>query len=151
MSLSMLCEKPFSEMRTRCGITEDKKWFHAFQISRTCFLVVIGRYFSRSDSLYQALRMLWRTVRYFGSGWAGLATFTSFGLSARGWLLTAVAGLILFAVSLCGERGISVRAQLDRMPRVLQFLLLFSAVLLLVVFVYLNTDYTAIGYVYENI
>ena len=49
------------------------------------------------------------------------------------------------------EKGVPLRERLDQRPAWVQFALLFGAVLLLTAFVYLNTDYTAIMYVYENV
>ena len=62
-----------------------------------------------------------------------------------------MAGAALLAVELALEKGVPLRERLDRRPWGVQFLVLFIAVLLLVAFVYLNTDYTAIMYVYENV
>ena len=57
----------------------------------------------------------------------------------------------LLAVELLLEKGVPLRERLDQRPAWVQFALLFGAVLLLTAFVYLNTDYTAIMYVYENV
>lgn len=151
MSLSMLCQKPIGRVNERLGLSEEKGWFRAFQIARTCLLVIIGRYFSRGESLYDALRMLWRTVRCFGQGGLGLSLFTSFGLTGLDWIKILVAGGVLLLVSLLQERGVPLGETLRQKSWGVQFVLLFAAVLLLVVCVYLNTDYTAIMYVYENV
>lgn len=151
MSLAMVCQKPFGAVRERLGVSDEKWWFRVFQIARTCLLVIIGRYFSRSDSLYQALRMIWRTVRYFGQGGLTLATLTCFGLTGADWIGILIAGGVLLTVSVLQEQGVRIRKSLDKMPWFIQFILLFTAVLLLVVCVYLNTDYISIAYVYENV
>lgn len=151
MSAAMLCQRPIGTIKKRLNLSEEKRWFRGFQIARTCFLVIIGRYFSRSDSLYDALRMLWRTVRCFGQGGLGVNVLIGFGLSGSDWAKLLIAGAVLLAVSLLRERNIDIRAALERRHWLLQFVLLFAAVLLLVVCVYLNSDYTAIMYVYENV
>ena len=149
MSLSMICAPLFARGRKRLGLREESAWFRAFQILRTCLLVVIGRYFSRSASLMRALRMLKRTMLHFGP--LGLDTFTCFGLSGARWLGLALACGVLFAVSLMQERGVPIRKTLEKQHWLVQFGAAFGAVLLLVVFVYLNSDYVAIEYVYENV
>lgn len=151
MSLALLCQEPSRRLRERLGLKEDSRAFRLFQILRTCFLVVIGRYFSRSATLTQALKMLWRTLRCFVWPGMGLATFTSFGLGALDWLQLLLAVGVLFAVSVLQERGLSIRKELEKRHGAVQFALLFLALFLLVSKVYLNTDYTSIGYVYENI
>ena len=147
----MVMERPFAAARSRLRLSEDKAWWRCFQVLRTLFLVVIGRYFSRGTSLYEALRMLWRTVRYFGWSTLGLSAFTSFGLSGWAWLRLGVAGGVLLTVSVMQERGVSLGRVLDRIPPALRFLLLFAVLFLLLACVYLNGEYTAIQYVYETI
>ena len=98
-----------------------------------------------------ALRMLKRTVFHFGWGSLGAETFLSFGLTGTDWLRLGLAGGTLLAVELLLEKGVPLRERLDQRPAWVQFALLFGAVLLLTAFVYLNTDYTAIMYVYENV
>ena len=149
MSLAMLCGPLLSRANERLGLGEDKWWFRAFQTLRTLLLVIIGRYFSRADSLRQALGMLWRTVRHFGPAGGGI--FTCFGLTGWDWLRLGIAAAVLLAVSILQERGMPIRKTLEKQSPAVQFGVLFAAVLLLVAFVYLNTDYTAIMYVYENV
>lgn len=149
ISLSMLCTPVLSGARKRLGLRNDSRWFRGFQTLRTFLLVVIGRYFSNADSLRQALGMLWRTVRHFGG--VGPGTFTGFGLTGLDWLRLGIAGIVLLSVSALQERGVPIRKTLERKSWPVQFAVLFTEVLLLVVFVYLNSDYTAIMYVYENV
>lgn len=151
MSLALLMEKPFRRMKGTLHIKEDSRGLKVFGVFRTCLIVIIGRYFSRSDSLRQACRMLWRTVRYFGDGGLGLRVFTGFGIGGGAWCRILIACAVLLCVSLIQERGVRIRETLAKRHWTVQFILLFAALFLLVVFVYLNRDYTAIAYVYENI
>lgn len=145
----MLCAPLTGKVRERLDLRDGKWWFRGFQTLRTLLLVIIGRYFSRADSLRQALGMLKRTVLHFGPAGPGL--FTSFGLTGFDWLRLGIAGAVLLAVSVLQERGTPIRKTLERQRPAVQFGVLFIAVLLLVACVYLNTDYTAIMYVYENV
>jgi len=151
MSLSMLCTPLFRRMRKGLHISEDAAWFRLFQILRTCLLVVIGRYFSRAGSLTRALGMLKRTIGHLGLFSLTGETFLSFGLTGGDWIRLGIGALILLTISVLLEKGVDIRQKLMEKPMVLQFLLLFAAVLLVVTCVYLNSDYTAIMYVYENI
>lgn len=146
MSLAMLCEPLFTSAREKLRL-DGKRTFHMFQILRTCFLVVIGRYFSRAGSLMQALGMLRRTVTDFTLG-DGLL---SFGLTASDLVRLGAAAAVLLTVSVLLERGVDIRGALDRKNWFVQFAPLFVSLVLLVAFVYLNGDYVAIEYVYENI
>lgn len=151
MSLAMLCEPMLQKLGQRWKLTEERRWFRAFQVLRTCLLVIIGRYFSRASALGQAFGMLGRTVTAFGWSSLGLNTFTCFGLSGWDWLKLGLAAAVLLTVSLLQERGVQIRRSLAQKHWLVQFAVLFAAVLLLLVFVYLNTDYTAIAFVYENV
>ena len=88
------------------GLDGENLPFRVFQSLRTCGLVVVGRYFSRADSLMQALRMLKRTVFHFGWGSLGAETFLSFGLTGADWLRLGLAGGTLLAVELLLEKGV---------------------------------------------
>lgn len=151
MSLAMIFAPVFTRVNQTLKLDGKNLPFRVFQSLRTCFLVVIGRYFSRASSLMQALRMLKRTAFHFGWASLGAETFLSFGLTALDWLRIGAAAVILLVVELLLEKGVPLRERLDGKSWRVQFALLFGAVLLLVVFVYLNTDYTAIMYVYENV
>ncbi len=151
MSLAMIFSPFFTRINERLGLDEKNLPFRVFQSLRVCSLVVIGRYFSRATSFMQALRMLKRTVLHFGWSSLGAETFLSFGLAGTDWLRIGVAAGVLLAVELLLEKGVPLRRRLDDSPEWVQFSLLFAAVLLLTACVYLNTDYTAIMYVYENV
>lgn len=149
MSLSMLCAPLLFKARERLGLQGEEGWFKAFQCLRTCLLVVIGRYFSRGNGLVSALRMLKHTVVRFGA--PSLGMFTSFGLTGLDWLKLGVGGAVLLTVSILQERGVPIRRTLEKQRWPVQFAVMFVGALLLIAFVYLNSDYVGIQYVYENI
>lgn len=150
MSLSMLLQNPTRSLSEKLHIRRESAWFRGFCVLRTFLLVVVGRYFSRADGLLHALKMLWRTLRCFGDGLT-LGSFSALGLSMVEWGGILVACLSLLTVSLLQERGVQIRRSLDKKHWTVQFAVLFVPILLLLVFVYLNSDYTAIGFVYENV
>lgn len=149
MSLAVLCAPLLNKTRERLGLSGEEGWFKAFQRLRTCLLVVIGRYFSRGNGLYNALRMLKHTAVRFGR--PSLSVFTCFGLTGPDWLRLAVGGAVLLTVSVLQERGVPIRRTLEKKHWAAQFAVVFVGVLLLIAFVYLNSDYVNIQYVYENI
>lgn len=58
---------------------------------------------------------------------------------------------VVFAVSFAAERGTDVARWLCERKWLVQFLILFAALLTVVLFVYGNAGYTPIAYVYENV
>lgn len=144
MSAAMLCA-PLLERKQHSG-----RWMHLFRILRTCFLVVIGRFFSRADSLASAWGMLHHSVTHLLWN-AHPSAFFSFGLGAREYATVFLAGIVLFTVSLRQEQGVRIRRSLAQRKPIVQFLALLAAIVILMATVYLNGDYTAIAYVYENV
>lgn len=151
MSLAMALAPWCEAWNKRLHIRDDSRTIRVLRTARTFLLVVIGRYFSRANSLMDALRMLKRTLFHFT--WNGLSaqTFFSFGLTKGSYLTLVIALCVLVYVSLRQERGADIRQSLAEKHWSVQFAVTFAAVFLLVAFVYLNTDYTAIAYVYENV
>lgn len=150
MSGAMLCEPYFAKINEKLHINGKSVAMHVFRVLRTCFLVVVGRYFSRALSFMSALGMIKQTVTKFTWN-LSLHSFFSFGLDKWDYLTVFIAVCVLFCVSLMQEKGIKVRETLAKKHPAVQFTVIFAAVLLLVFCVYLNSDYTAIAYVYENI
>ena len=91
-----------------------------FRILRTCFLVTIGRFFSRAESLSAAWGMLRHCATHLLQA-LPRGVWTSFGLSAGGYVTVLLAGLVLFCVSLQQERGVRVRTALAAKRPVVQF------------------------------
>ena len=150
MTLAMVTEPGTTRLKERLHIREGNRMYNGFCIIRTLLLVIIGRFFSHGENLTHALKLLWRSVRCFGQGW-GPGTLVSFGPDPMAWLRIGIAGAVLLTVSLIQERGIGIREALAKKHWMLQFVLLFAEILLLVICLYLNSDYTAIAFVYENV
>lgn len=149
MSLAMVAQPVSAKLRERLGVEDKTRWFRAVQVVRTFALVVVGRYFSRSDRLMQALRMLKRTV--FSFGWRSLSpdALFSFGLTPVNWAVLLISTAVLVAVSALQERGTPIRETLEKKHWAIQFAVLFIGIL--VIYVFLSGDYVPAGYVYENI
>lgn len=149
MSLAMVTQPTSAKLRERLGITPETRWFRAVQVVRTFALVVVGRYFSRSSQLLQALRMLKRTLLHFG--WRSLSpdALFSFGLTPANWAVLLLSTAVLVAVSALQERGVPIRKTLEKKHWAIQFAVLFVGIL--VVYVFLSGDYVPAGYVYEAI
>ncbi|MBQ8510329.1 MAG: MBOAT family protein [Clostridia bacterium] len=141
MSGAMLCAPMFDRLNKKLHLGGTP--LNVIRIVRTCLIVIIGRYFSNSDTLSAAFGMLARTFT--------LADGAMIPLTADVLVKAGIGCVLLLIVSLLCERGIDLRAKVNSSPTAVQFALLFASVALLVVFVYLNGDYTAIAYVYENV
>ena len=135
----------------RLSPEDPKKGALVWGVVRTNLLVIIGRYFSNASSLRSALGMLKQTVLHFGVTRVHAALFTELGFSLSVlWKVVPMLGVV-FAVSFAAERGTDVARWLCERKWLVQFLILFVALLTVVLFVYGNAGYTPIAYVYENV
>lgn len=151
MSLAMFRAPIVKHLPSKRSADGRKKPSVLWGILRTNLLVIIGRYFSNAASLRSALGMLKQTVLHFGVTRVNAAVVTELGFSLP-LLLKVVPMLgVVFAVSLASERGTDVARWLCERKRLVQFLILFAALLAVVLFVYGNAGYTPIAYVYENV
>ena len=129
---------------------QDSRARDVFMVLHTCCLVTIGRFFSNSASLMSALGMLRHSVT--ACIWnLSLQSFLSFGLTAEDYIILLFACCVLLYVSLRQERGVRIRQALAEKPLPVQFAVLFFVVFTLLAAVYLNSGYTGIAYVYENV
>ena len=100
--------------------------FHVLRILRTFLIVNIGWYFDRALRAGDAFAMLHKT--FFAPAFAQLSdgTLLTLGLTAADFRILAIAALILLAVSILQERGMSVRSRLLALPVALRVALLYA-------------------------
>ncbi len=149
MALSLLARPLTKRLDDLVG--KDSAPVRAFGVVRTLFLVCVGRYFSRAETLGKALDMLHRTVASRGANQLRDGTLTNLGLT-----LPVLAGVIpvcvmWLGVSLMKEKGASPRAYLAESPALLQFALLFAGLSALIVIAYVDPTYVAADFIYEGL
>ena len=108
----------------------------------TFALIDLTWLFFRASSLTAAVRMLTRMVTAF----AAPAAATGFSWAQTLVLLAGIAALLL--IDALHERGISLTAQLNRLPMPLRGLLALAGVLLIVVFGVWGAQYDAQAFIY---
>ena len=151
MSLALLWEPLGAKLGTRARPSRRAGLLTAWGVLRTNLLVVIGRYFSRSETLHGALGMLRRTVACPAFSEIDAALFAQLGFSS-GVLLRVLPMLALtLCVSIAQERGTDVAGWFCSRRWYVQYAALFLALAALVFLVYANGSYTPIAYVYENV
>ena len=130
LALSALLDTTYRRVNARLGErVVSSRAFYVMRILRTFLIVNIGWYFDRALRAGDAFSMLYRTC--FAPGFAQLTdgTLLALGLTAADFALLAASTLILFAVSVLQERGLSVRRAVLALP-------VFPRVLLLYAFMY---------------
>ena len=118
----------------RFGINSESIAYKTFQMIRTTILVIIGELFFRAEGLRNGFSMFWKMLTDF--------SFTSFNrelllkssLGYKDFAITAVTLVIVFAVSVINEKGISVRDTLAKKNIVIRWAVLYALIMYIVIF-----------------
>ena len=149
MGLTMLLEPVFLKITKSLHINKASAPWHLFCIVRTLFLVTIGRYFSHSSSLRQALSMLKRTALSFDI--SALPGISSLGLAASDMWIAFLGIIVLFAVSLMQEKGKNLHEIFERRSAAIQFCVLFVALLAIIFLGFFADGYIVSEFIYANV
>lgn len=144
ISLALIFERTFDKWKNTLGIKKGNKFYHAFQILRTALLVFLGRYFTRSASLGQALALLKKTFTDF------TLTHSDFGLSVKDLWVIFFATLVVIYISALQEKEINITQKVLNKSTVFQALLILSVVLVILYFGVFDKGYTAVEFIYRN-
>ncbi|WP_285083188.1 MBOAT family O-acyltransferase [Peptoniphilus lacrimalis] len=144
ITLGLLFEDNFKKIKDSFGISPTSKALKLFQIIRTSLLVFIGRYFTRSENLSQAIFMLKKTFtdRNF--------RFGQIGLKASDYLILFVSVLILFIISYSEEKNIDVKEKILEFRPYWQFVFIFLALAYVLYFGIFSSNFTAVDFIYRN-
>ncbi|MBO6214977.1 MAG: MBOAT family protein, partial [Lachnospiraceae bacterium] len=150
VSTNTLLDTPYGRMREFFHIDDRNIVWKAFQIVRTYFLVLFGRYFSRANSLADANAMLKATAANFNPEIFTDGTLFGFGLDKSNfWLMIITIGL-LAAVDLLHERGVSIRQKLDSVNVVGRWIVYFAVIFGIILFGMYGPELTIRDFVYQD-
>ena len=126
LAASALLEPAYKRMNDRLGSLTRTRGFHVLRVLRTFLIVNIGWYFDRCTRAGDAFAMLGRTVSSPRLSQLTDGTLLTLGLKAGDYRILAVSAVLLFAVSLLQERGVSIRTSVLRLPAPVRVLLLYG-------------------------
>ena len=156
--LALLLDPYFKKAIEKMHINVNARWWKAFQIIRTFFIVVFGRIFPRAASFGVAIHMF-LTIFKPNVGTPFGETIMSLGLGGIDFAIVFVCCAVWFIVSLIEERNSkfsdgtnssALRAILDEKPVIVRwglFLLLLAAVLALGIY---GPGYDASAFIYRG-
>ena len=150
ITASLLLERTFLRWKSALHINDKSAAWRVFMTLRTILLVFIGRYFTRSPRLSCVLRFLKTTVLHPQPSQLLDGTLLSFGLAKTDFLVIALGLAVLLTLECLQERGVQIRAALEKRPGFVQWLAvtaLLLAVLLLGVF---RAGYIPSGFIYTQ-
>ena len=122
--------------------------FRVFRVLRTFVIVNIGWFFDRCARAGDALRMMGSVLSCFRPEQLTPEWFARCGLPAADAAVLGVFTLLLFAVSLAQERGVSVRDSLLRLRLPLRWALLYALILSVLVFGVWGSGFSEAGFIY---
>ena len=150
ITASLLLERTFLRWKAALHINDKSAAWRVFMTLRTMLLVFIGRYFTRSPRLSCVFRFLKTTALHPQPSQLLDGTLLSFGLAKTDFLVIALGLAVLLTLECLQERGVQIRAALEKRPGFVQWLAvtaLLLAVLLLGVF---RAGYIPSGFIYTQ-
>ena len=126
LAMSALLEPVYKKTNARLGPVVKTKAFYVFRVLRTFLIVNIGWYFDRCLRAGDAFHMLYKTVFSPQLHQLSDGTLSLLGVSASDVRILALATLLLFAVSLLQERGMSIRSRVMSLPVIPRVIMLYA-------------------------
>lgn len=144
ISISLILERTFNKWKKALHITKDNKVYHAFQVIRTALLVFLGRYFTRSESLHQALHLLKKTFVDM------TFRYTDFGLTSKDLIVILFAVIVVIFISALQEKEVNITEKVLNKSGAFQGLFILVSVVIILYFGVFDKGYTAVDFIYRN-
>ncbi|WP_244834531.1 MBOAT family O-acyltransferase [Clostridium sp. BJN0001] len=135
--------KKFTKVNTKCFS------YKLFMILRTFFIVNIGWYFDRGNSIRASFNMMYITITKFNLGQILNGTILSLGLNKIDFIILLFATLILFTVSVMQENNIKIRIFLSEQNLVFRWAVLYGFIFITVALAYASKDSSG-GFMYAQ-
>ena len=147
--IAILIEPELIKLREALHIKAEALWYRVFQMARTFVLVLVGYYFDIATDLRDALSMLKRTItdqsiRVFASEWRSL------GMRKLEYLIliAGVMAIFYFSVRLEQEKLETPSDLLERRSGLTQWIVITSAIILIILMGIYGPGYNAADFVY---
>lgn len=147
--ISILCKPVFDKMREALRIRAESFYWRVFRIVRTFILVLIGYYFDIAPSFTGAMDMMKRSLMDLHPA-ADLKEVFSLGLGRSDFLTLAAGMLVIFVVSLFGEKyRIDTPGELlERKSFALRYIMILLAILAILFWGIYGPGYDPADFVY---
>lgn len=149
---SLLLAEPYSKLKNMLHIKSDAKWWQVFSMARTCFIVFIGRYITRSPRLLVALSLIVYTFTpstfAISDLWNG--TILGMGLTGRDLLIVAVSVLAMLVYEWYEEYRGSVTATLAKKNAFVQWIAIFIPLIVILLFGIMRGSYISSEFIYKQ-
>ena len=150
MMLGLFMEPLFKKLCEALKINRESKFFHVFQMLRTFVIVNFGMLIFRADDLKTAFAMFKSIFTGFDLSIIHIGHKNGFGLDIEDYIVLAIGVVLLFAVSLLGEKGINVREKITKLPYFAKFILFMAMIFVVIVFGAYGEGYGVVDLIYAN-
>jgi len=148
LAASALLEPAYKRFGANRPQLVASKGFHAFRVLRTFLIVNIGWYFDRCASGMQAVRMMGTTLVDPRFAQLNMEMLTTMGAAAADYALLAVCTALLFAVSVCQERGVVMRDWVMARPLPLRWAIQIGAIVAVLLFGVYGSGFDEAAFIY---
>lgn len=150
ITASLLLDPFFFQVKKKLHVNDNTLPYKVMAILRTTFIVVVGRYLTRSAGVTSALLMLKKTVTDFGGATLFDGTLMNLGLTLSDYLVVLAGVLVLFTLELFEETGTKLSEKLEQKGWLPTFLLAFGAVMVLLYFGVYRGNHIASEFIYKQ-
>lgn len=148
LAASALLEPVYKRASERLGEAVVKsRAFYVWRVLRTFIIVNIGWYFDRAVLASDAFKMLGKTFCLPAFEQLTDGTLLQLGLAAKDYHILAIATVILIAVSVLQERGMSIRSRILSLPVIPRTILLY-AFMYFVLAAFMGANSSSAGFMY---
>ncbi|WP_297429171.1 MBOAT family protein [Clostridium sp.] len=125
IAFSAVLEPFYIWLKRITKVNTDCFSYYLFRILRTFFIVNLGWYFDRADSLQVSFYMLHSTIMNFNINQLADGTILKLGLTEFDFNVLFVATIVLVVISVMQENGIKIREFLSEQNLVFRWILLY--------------------------
>jgi len=131
-------------------IKRDSKGYHLLQIGKTTIFVIIGELFFRANGLTAGLAMFKKILTEFSLSSFVDGTLLNLGMDLYDYVVVLLAVLLVLAMSILKEKGISIRDMVASKPIYVRWAIYYSIIMLIIIFGAYGEGYAPIDPIYAN-
>lgn len=147
----ILLEDKYAAAKRFFHVNENSGGWRVFQMFRTFVISAIGRLFSRGASMTQAMGMAAAmTVGWWDISFLFDGSLLGLGLNTANWILLVLTIVLLFAVDVVHEMGISIRDVIDRQDLPVRWFIYILGIMSVLIFGMYGGGYDAAAFIYQQ-
>lgn len=140
-----ITEAPLKRLKARINIKEESTGYRIFTFMKLFLIVNVGELFFRSDSVKAGINMIRSMITDFH---ITRLTDITLGVDIYDMLLAAICIILVFAVDVIHERGVSIREKLAGMRLPVRWGVWYAVILMIVIFGAYGAGYTMVDMIY---